>query len=205
MALVITVAGAEVPKKVLIVHSFGSAAPPFTTHSIAFETELTRKIGERVDLDEVSLDHARYADPEMEEALVEYLQKRQAKWQPDLVVPIGSPAGIFVEKYRGRLFPHTPILYAGMDRRRLAADALQNNAAFVGENFEGPGFIEDILQAAPDTTNIVCIIGASRVERYWTEAFQSDFARFTNKVSFTWLNELSFEQMLERVAHLPPR
>ena len=74
---------ADVPKKVLIVHSFGSAAPPFTTHSIAFETELTEGIGERVDLDEVSLDHARYADPEMEEALVEYLQKRQAKWQPD--------------------------------------------------------------------------------------------------------------------------
>jgi hypothetical protein len=136
----------------------------------------------------------------MEEALVEYLQKRQAKWQPDLVVPIGSPAGLFVEQYRGRLFPQTPILYAGMDRRRLAADALQHNAAFVGESFNGPGFIEDILQLAPDTTNIVCVIGASQVERYWTAAFQSDFARFTKRVSFTWLNDLSFEQMLEKVS-----
>jgi PAS domain S-box-containing protein len=206
LALVITTAwAADVPKKVLIVHSFGSAAPPFTTHSIAFETELTKRMGERVDLDEVSLDHARYADPDMEEALVEYLQKRQAKWQPDLVVPIGSPAGIFVEQYRWRLFPHPPILYAGMDRRRLAADALQNNAAFVGESFDGPGFIEDILQLAPDTTNIVCVIGASQVERYWTAAFQSDFARFTNRVGFTWLNEFSFDQMQEKVSHLPPR
>jgi PAS domain S-box-containing protein len=206
VALVIITAGAaDVPKKVLIVHSFGSAAPPFTTHSITFETELTERIGERVDLDEVSLDHARYADPDMEEALVEYLQKRQAKWQPDLVVPIGSPAGIFVERYRERLFPRTPILYASMDRRRLAAGALNNNAAFVGESFDGPGFIEDILQLAPDTTNIVCVIGASQVERYWTAAFQSEFARFTNRVSFTWLNELSFEQMLDKVAHLPPR
>jgi PAS domain S-box-containing protein len=206
MSLLITSAvAAEVPKKVLIVHSFGSAAPPFTTHSIAFETELTKRIGERVDLDEVSLDHARYADPDMEEALVEYLQKRQAKWHPNLVVPIGSPAGIFVEKYRGRLFPHTPILYAGMDRRRLAADALQNNAAFVGESFDGPGFIQDILQLAPDTTNIVCVIGASVVERYWAAAFQKEFEQFTNRVSFSWLNELSFDQMLERISHLPPR
>src|SRR6185369_13719101 len=100
------------------------------------------------------------ADAEMENALVEYLQKRQAKWQPDLVVPIGSPAGIFVEKYRWRLFPHTPVLYSCMDRRRLGADALKNNAAFVGESFDGPGFIEDILQVAPETTNIVCVIGA---------------------------------------------
>ena len=82
--------------KVLVIHSFGSAAPPFTTHSIAFETELTEQIGEPVDLDEVSLDHGRYATPDTEEALVDYLQKRHAHWQPDLVVPIGSPAGIFV-------------------------------------------------------------------------------------------------------------
>jgi hypothetical protein len=53
-------AGAE-PKRVLIVHSFGSAAPPFTTHSTAFETTLTREMGEPVDLDEVSLNMARYA------------------------------------------------------------------------------------------------------------------------------------------------
>src|SRR5882762_11335584 len=77
-------ATAEGGKRVLIVHSFGSAAPPFTTHSIAFETELTEKLGEPVDLDEISLDVARYADSDTQEALVDYIRKRQAKWQPDL-------------------------------------------------------------------------------------------------------------------------
>lgn len=196
---------AQSGKRVLIVHSFGSAAPPFTVHSIAFETELTERMGERLDLDEVSLDHARYADPDMQEALVVYLEKRQAKWQPDLVVPIGSPAGVFVAQYRERLFPRTPILYAGMDQRRLPPDALQKNAAFVGESFNLPGFVEDILQLKPETTNIVCVIGDSPVERIWTEAFRSEFASFTNRVGFTWLNDLPFDQMLERVKRLPPR
>jgi PAS domain S-box-containing protein len=204
LALTSLGAAPAVPKRVLIVHSFGNAAPPFTIHSIAFETELTERLGEKVDLDEVHLDHARFAGTDMEESLVVYLQKRQAQWQPDLVVPIGSPAGVFVEKYRQRLFPQTPILYAGMDRRRLQPDALQHNAAFVGESFDGPGFIEDILQLAPDTTNIVCVIGASQVERYWTSALQTDFARFTNRVSFTWLNDRSLDQMLYRVHNLPP-
>ena len=89
-------------KRVLVVHSFGTVAPPFTNHSTAFETELVDKMGQRVDLDEVSLDMARYADPHLQDALVEYLQKRQAEWQPDLVVPIGSPAGIFVAQNRQR-------------------------------------------------------------------------------------------------------
>jgi hypothetical protein len=193
------------PKKVLIVNSFGSGAPPFTTHSIAFETELTEQIGEPVDLDEVSLDHGRYATPDTEEALVDYLQKRQARWQPDLVVPVGSPAGIFVAQFRDRLFPETPILYGGMDKRRLPPDALRKNAAYVGEYFDLQGFVQDMLQIAPATTNIAVVIGASEVENYWRAAFQKEFEAFTNRVGFTWLNDLSLNQMLEKVQRLPPR
>ncbi len=196
-------AGSE-PKRVLVVHSFGSVAPPFTTHSIAFETELVEKMGERVDLDEVSLDMARYTDPNLQEALVEFLQKRQAHWQPDLVVPIGSPAGVFVAQYRDRLFPKTPILYTGMDRRRLPPDALEKNAAFIGEDFDLPGFIEDILQIAPATKNIAVVIGASPLEQYWAAAFRKEFERFTNRINFIWLNDLSLDQMLEKTKALPP-
>ncbi|MDD5141433.1 MAG: PAS domain S-box protein [Verrucomicrobiales bacterium] len=189
----------------LIIHSFGNAAPPFTTHSIAFETELTEKLGASVDLDEISLDEARYESPDMKEALVDYIRKRQARWQPDLVVPIGSPAGVFVAQYRDRLFPETSVLYAGMDQRRLPAGALQKNATLVGEDFNLPGFVEDILQVAPATTNIAVVIGASPVEQYWTAAIRKAFEPFTNRVSFTWLNDLPFDQMLERVSKLPPR
>src|SRR5438874_1431421 len=201
--IAVCAAGSE-PKRVLVVHSFGSVAPPFTTHSVAFETELVEKMGERVDLDEVSLDMARYADPNLQEALVEYLQKRQAHWQPDLVVPIGSPAGVFVEQYRDRLFPEAPILYTGMDRRRLSPHALERNAAFIGENFDGPGFIEDILQIAPATKNIAIVIGASAVEQYWATAFRKEFEPFTNRIHFIWLNDLSLDQMLEKTRALPP-
>src|SRR2546421_11007236 len=197
------VAGSE-PKRVLVVHSFGSVAPPFTTHSVAFETELVEKMGERVDLDEVSLDMARYADRNLQEALVEYLQKRQAHWQPDLVVPIGSPAGVFVEKYRDRLFPEAPILYTGMDRRRLPPDALKKNATFIGENFDLPGFVEDILQIAPATKNIAVVIGASQVEQYWAAAFRKEFETYANRINFIWLNDLSLDQMLEKTRALPP-
>jgi len=59
-----------------MVHSFGSSAPPFTTHSTAFETTIKQELGTEVDLDEVSLDMARYAQPDMEDALAEFLVKR---------------------------------------------------------------------------------------------------------------------------------
>ena len=118
---------------------------------------------------------ARYAQPDMEEPFVEFLLKRLAKWQPDLVVPIGSPAGRFVVKFRDRLFPGTPVIYTGMDRRTLPPDAITKNATFVGEDFDLAGLVEDILQIAPDTTNIEVILGATPLERYWAIEFRRAF------------------------------
>ena len=197
--------GAEEPKRVLMVHSFGSTAPPFTTHSTAFETALTEAMGNRVDLDEVSLDMARYAQPDMEEPFVELMLKRLAKWRPDLVVPIGSPAGRFVARNRHRLFPQTPVIYTGMDKRTLPPDDFRDNATFVGEDFDLAGLVEDILQLAPATNNIVVVLGATPLERYWTVHFRKAFEPYTGRVNFTWTNELSFDELLDRVAKLPPR
>ena len=191
------------PKRVLLVHSFGSAAPPFTVESTAFETELVRKMGDRVDLDEVSLDMARYADRDLQEAIVDYLQKRQAKWQPDLVVPIGAPASIFVATYRNRLFPETPILYTSADRRLLPPGALEKNAAYIGQVYEIPGMLEDMLQIAPATKNIAVVVGATPLEHVWQEAFQKAAEPLANRIKFTYYSDLSFDQMLQRAAKLP--
>jgi signal transduction histidine kinase len=187
-----------------MVHSFGSSAPPFTTHSTAFESTIKRELGTGVDLDEVSLDMARYAQPDMEEAFAEFVVKRVSKWQPDLVVPIGSPAGRFVTKFRGRLFPGAPVVYTGMDRRTLPADAFADNATFVGESFDLKGLVEDMLQLDPETNHVVVILGASTLERYWTDAFREAFEPFAGRVKFTWVNDRSFEQMLDLVSKLPP-
>ncbi len=206
MLLLAGFATAATPKRVLVVHSFGNAAPPFTTHSTAFERALAEKMGRTVDIDEVSLDVARYATLDMEEALVDLMRARQAKWQPDLVVPIGSPAGAFVARHRAGLFPaETPIIYAGMDKRRLPADALDHNATFVGESFDVAGWIEDILEIAPDTKNIAVVIGASPLEQVWTEILRREFRRFEDRVSFTWMDHLPVDEILKQAKQLPPK
>ena len=194
--------GAE-PKRVLLVQSFGSAATPFTARLTAFETELIAKMGDRVDLDEVSLDMARSADRDIQEAIVNYLQKRQAKWQPDLVVPIGSSATLFVANYRDQLFPKTPVLYV-VDQRLLPPGALEKNAAYVGQEIDLSGLLEDMLQVAPATKNIAVIVGATPLEHNWQKAFQKAAEPLAGRINFTYYSDLSFDQMRERVSTLPP-
>jgi PAS domain S-box-containing protein len=160
-------------------------------------------MGNRVDLDEVSLDMARYADRDMQEAIVNYLQKREAKWQPDLVVPIGSSATIFVANYRDRLFPETPILYV-VDRRLLPPGALEKNAAYIGQEIDLPGLLEDMLQVAPATKNIAVIVGTTPLEHNWQEAFQKAAEPLAGRINFTYYSDLSFDQMKESASTLPP-
>jgi len=91
-----------------------------------------------------------------------------------------------------------------MDRRTLPPGAFKN-ATFVGEDFKLAGLVEDILELAPDTNHIVVLLGATPLERYWAIEFQKSFAPFAARVKFTWVNDLTFEQMLELAATLPPR
>ena len=126
------------------------------------------------------------------------------KWQPDLVVPIGAPAAIFVANYRDRLFPETPIIYASADRRLLPPGALEKNAAYVGQIYDISGLLEDMLQVAPATKNIAVVVGATPLEHYWREVFQKAAEPFASRIKFTYYSDLSFDQMLEAVAKLPP-
>jgi hypothetical protein len=153
-------AEAERPRRVLMVHSFGSSAPPFTTHSTAFESTIKRELGTAVDLDEVSLDMARYAQPDMEEAFAEFLVKRCRSGSRTWWCRSGRRrAGSWRNSGTGSS-PDAGGLH-GMDRRTLPADAFAKNATFVGESFDLAGVVEDMLALDPETSHVVVILGAT--------------------------------------------
>jgi len=54
---------------------------------MVFQAALADKMGEHIDLDEISLDNARHREPDMQQAMVDYLLRRRLNWRPDLVVP----------------------------------------------------------------------------------------------------------------------
>src|SRR5688500_20371859 len=66
-------AEAQRQRRVLIVHSFGSGAPPFTVLATAFESTIKQGLGASVALDQVSLDMARYAQPDLAQPLAQFV------------------------------------------------------------------------------------------------------------------------------------
>ncbi len=193
------------PKRVLLLDSFGRDVAPFSIGVSVFRTTLARELGQPVDIYESPLDMARFAKPGFEEPLVDFLEHRFDSSPIDLVVPVGAPAVNFVAQYRNRLFAETPIVFMGADPRRVPPEALRSNATLVTQKVDLPGMIEDILQLRPDTTNIVVVIGSSPLEKFWGEECRREWQGFTNRLGFSWLENLSLAQIQERVGKLPPR
>jgi len=61
------------------------------------------------------------------------------------------------------------------------------------------------LRLRPDTKNIFVVIGNSSLEQYWLAYLRREYQTFTNRVNFTWSNDLSLAEVLSKAARLPPQ
>lgn len=191
------------PKRVLLLHSFGPQFVPWVFFAAQFREDLFKLSPYKIDLYEVSLEGARFQQPEEQGPIVDYLAALFGQRELDVIVTIGAPATFFVQKYRAQFFPSTPLVMGGPERRAINYDALTPNDAPVAVGLDFEKWIEGILQVLPDTTHIAWAVGASPLERYWTEEFKRVSQRFAERVTFEWFNDLKFEEMLTRVAELP--
>jgi hypothetical protein len=91
----------------------------------------------------------------------------------------------------------------GLERRRVPILAFNETA--VPSEIDLAGAIENILYVLPGTKNIAVVIGNSPIEKFWLGQMREASQPFTDRLAFTWFDELSFDDMLARSATLPPR
>ena len=110
----------------------------------------------------------------------------------------------FLQRHSDILFAGVPILSVAADKRRLSDLNRSANATAFGISLDLAGIVEHILRILPKTTNIEVVTGNSPFEKFWQTEFRRDTQRFTDRVHFNWLNELSFEEIDRRLSRLPP-
>jgi len=171
----------------------------------SFRAELIKRSPEPIDLYEVSLDTARVQDPKDEGPFVEYIRAVLAGRKLDLIVPVGAPAAFFMQRYRQLLFPTTPMLIVGADVRRISTATRTEDDVAVLLDLDLPAYLKNILHLLPETKEVAVVVGNSPVERFWASELRRDFQPFAEQVNITWFDHLSFGEMLERAATMPPR
>jgi hypothetical protein len=107
-------------------------------------------------------------------------------------------------RYRDQVFPSTALL-ALLDERRIPRSNLTANEGAIGSSTDFTAVLENVLRVLPETINVAVVIGNSSSENYWLEQIRAAVNPFVGRVSFTWLNDLSVDEMLNHAATLPPR
>ena len=197
-------AAAGEPKRVLMLHSFGPRFRPWSDYAETIRSEINRQSRKSVDFVDHALVNARVSDVQSEAPFVDYLSALYAGHRLDLIIAFGGPAASFVQQHRQQLFPKVPMVITAVDHRRVQYEKLTENDTVVPIANDIPAVFENILHVLPRTRTIAILIGASPIERFWTEQIRRELAPLANRVKLRWYNELPFEDVLKDVESLPP-
>jgi signal transduction histidine kinase len=198
-------AGAAEPKRIMLPHSFGRDFKPWSEYAKSIRAELDRQSPWRLDITDHSLVSARSNDEDPEAPFVEYLRALFAKQPLDLIISIGAPAAAFIQRHRQRLFTNTPMVFTAVEQRRVQYSMLTANDAVVTVWINYFAALENILRVLPDTKNVTVVVGTSPIEKFWKEAIAKEAEPLSNRISFSWTDHLSFDELLKRAATLPPQ
>ena len=137
------------PRRVLLLHSFGPQFVPWTYFSGQFREALIKQSPNAIDLYEASLESARFARLEEQGPVIEYLRSLLAERKPDLIVTMGAPAALFVQRYRPQFFPSTPLIMGAVEQRSISGAALTANDTAVSVSY-------------PSLSNTFCVFYQTR-------------------------------------------
>jgi signal transduction histidine kinase len=192
------------PKRVLMLHSFGLRFKPWTDYAQFIRSEISQRAQRPIDFHDHSLLNARLSNDTSDGPFVDYLHALYAEKPPDLILAIGAPAANFVQRYRQRIFPGTPMLFTAVEARRVQYDKLTEYDTVVAVAHNFPASFETILRVLPLTKTIAIVNGASPNETFWLGELQRETAPLARRVELKFYNELSFEDILKDAANLPP-
>jgi len=192
------------PKRVVMLHSFGPRFKPWSDYAQTIRSEISQRWREPVDFLDHSLVNARQDDEPSEAAFVEYLRTLYVSRPVDLIIAIGAPAAAFIQRYRQRLFPKTPMVFTAVEQRRVQYEKLTENDTVVAVAHDFPAAFENILRVLPLTKTIAVVNGTSPNETFWLNEMRRELAPLAGRVELRWYNEKSFEDILADAARLPP-
>jgi len=191
-------------KRILMLHSFGPRFKPWSDYEQSIRTEVSRRWQKPVDFLDQSLVNTRLEDENAEASFAEYLRALYTSRPVDIIVAIGAPAAAFVQRYRQRLFPVTPMVFTAVEQRRIQYEKLTENDTVVAVAHDFPAAFDNILRVLPLTKTIAVVNGASANETFWQEVMRRELAPFAGRIELRWYNEKPFKDILIDAARLPP-
>jgi signal transduction histidine kinase len=170
-----------------------------------FVHTLRSSSAEPVEIYREAMDLSRFSSDSYKVLLRDFLRAKYADKKIDVAVAIMAPALDFLMAYGNLIFPQTPIVFCGLDRGQLGTRSLTPNTFGVLIKREYAPTLELALRLHPKTERVVVVSGTSDFDQELLAQAQNDFRPYENRVSFSYLSDLSLAQLLTKLSQLPSR
>src|SRR6478736_2818653 len=131
-------------KQVLVLQSLDRGNLIVDKFTGDFRIALDQRVGQPVNVVQVVVGPIGFVGAP-DQAVVDYIQSiYAARAPPDLIVSVAGPAAVFARKYRHKLFPGTPLLFASVDERYLRGAPLGQNESAVAVVNDFAHVVDDI-------------------------------------------------------------
>jgi hypothetical protein len=190
-------------QRVLVLYSDERLLPANIIMDEAIRAAFAVGTKNRVEFYSEFLDVARFPGEEQQQRQRDFFRDKYRARPPDLVIAASGGALVFLAKRRADLFAGVPIVYcsfAGDLHPDLLSDA---GIAEVAVPYCVAPTLEMMLRLHPDTRQVAVVSGSGSRDRQLADAFRQEMTTFGNRFAFTWLTNLSMEELRGELSHLP--
>src|SRR5271166_7045758 len=212
MLLIVNLAGTKAAgqapapvHRVLVLYSDERLLPANIIVDEAIRATFAVGTNNRIEFYSEFLDVARFPGEEEQQRQRDFFRDKYRERPPDLVIAVSGGALVFLAKHRPDLFAGVPIVYcpvAGDPHPDHLSDA---RIAEVPVPDSIIPTLEMMLRLHPDTRQVVVVSGNGSRDRQMADTFRQQMTGFGNRVAFTWLTNLSMEELRGELSRLPDR
>ena len=121
----------------------------------------------------------------------------------DMIIAAGGEPLAFLLRWRGDLWPGTPVIACAVDERTLGAFALPPGVTAIAIRYDWEGTLRAALGLLPATRHVALVGGASPQDRSAHELARTAVRAFGDRLDLIDLTGLPIEDLTERLSRLP--
>ena len=185
-------------KNVLVLHNWANLPASWAL----MESTVRARVPGQINFYTASVENPRFDEEVYRESLAETLRRGYGGVKLDVVVAATYPVLQFAMQNRDKMFPGVPIVFT--DVGRPEAQKMWPGVTGVISPLGMRETIDLALHLHPDTNAVAVITGVTEWDKYWLAVAHSELLRHQDKVREIDLIGPASDQIIEKVAALPP-
>jgi PAS domain S-box-containing protein len=185
-------------KNVLVLHNWASLPQSWGL----MQSTVRARVPGQINFYTASVENPRFDEEAYRESLAETLRRGYGGVKLDLVIAATYPVLQFALQYRDEMFPGVPIVFT--DVARQEAQKMWPGVTGVIVPVGIRETIDLALHLHPDTNAVAVVSGVTEWDKYWLSVAHSELLRHQDKVKEIDIIGPAGNQVLEKVAQLPP-